>query len=389
MTDIYSEQTKKRNENRCNLLRALHFNGSLTKTAISDCCNLRKSSITNIVSELLESGWIIECSPGRVRSQLMLNPDSWFFMSVLLTRENLTLARVNFLGDMDIILTDEIKDTSPKVLTEHIASAIKANRNNEFPEVVAVSFPGIVDAQSGTVLYAANFPGWSNIPLGDMLYDRTGCKVKITNDVKAQLLAEGWFSHIFKQSDNVMLLNISGGISCAMFIHGQEVIGAQNSAGEIGHIAAGDEGKLCSCGKLDCLEAYCSIPAMIKMIRESFPDVEECKTASDIYALMKNERRVENIIERCCSRITRVLAPLMAAIDPKLLIVATEFCDFSSFIAQALNNYLKIELAGLSSRDIDITISQPVSDGALRGAAVVLIEEAFATGIISGNTING
>lgn len=67
----------------------------------------------------------------------------------------------------------------------------------------------------------------------------------------------------------MFVLQSEPGIGSGLVINGKLVRGADNAAGEIGHIKLNMQGgPLCGCGDRGCLEAYASGPSIVAMAEE-------------------------------------------------------------------------------------------------------------------------
>ena len=121
-------------------------------------------------------------------------------------------------------------------LIEEILSGVAALRTAH-PEVVAlgIGLPGFVDSVNGIVHELTNVVGWEEeVPLRQILRDRTGLTTIIENDAKA--MAYGEFKYgAAKDCRHVLCITIGTGVGGALILDGRLYRGAQLAAGEIGH----------------------------------------------------------------------------------------------------------------------------------------------------------
>src|SRR6185436_4568433 len=96
--------------------------------------------------------------------------------------------------------------------------------------------------------------------------------VAVENSVKACVLAQVWAARGDTVVDGpVAFVNVSDGVGVGIAIDGQLLRGANNIAGEFGHLTLNSGGPLCSCGQRGCLEAYVSKRAVIARYLGSNP----------------------------------------------------------------------------------------------------------------------
>src|SRR5436190_13905072 len=129
---------------------------------------------------------------------------------------------------------------------------------------VGMGAPGPVELDTGVVKLAPNL-GWENVPLRGELQHRLGFPAAIDNDVRVAVLAE----HTVGAGRGVAhMLGIwpGTGIGGGLVLDGKIYTGANNLAGEIGHITIAAGGPKCGCGGRGHLEALASRTAIVRDI---------------------------------------------------------------------------------------------------------------------------
>jgi glucokinase len=176
--------------------------------------------------------------------------------------------------------------------------------------------PGIADREH-QVLRLAPAHGWENVPFATMLTDATGLPATITNDVNACVLAEQLWGSAHGARD-LLWTTVSTGIGGAVIINGRLHEGRGGLAGEVGHLTVAD-GPHCGCGRLGCLEAVASGPAVARTARESGLAV---KDAEQVFVLARaGEPRARQIVERAHAHLARAFSFAANLLDLDLIIV--------------------------------------------------------------------
>lgn len=116
---------------------------------------------------------------------------------------------------------------------------------------VGVGIPGRVDHRTGVVHTAVNL-GIERLPLADRLGAELGVGVRVDNDVKATAL--GAADLLGTPDADLTYLNFGTGVSAATLSCGVLVRGADNLAGEIGHLPIEPDAGRCACGQHGCVE---------------------------------------------------------------------------------------------------------------------------------------
>ncbi len=100
---------------------------------------------------------------------------------------------------------------------------------------IAAGAPGITDVAAGRVLSAPNLIGWNDVPLRDLLQDKTGIATTIENDVNLGALGESWCGAA-QNVANFVFLSIGTGAGAGIVLNGTLHHGATWSAGEVGYM---------------------------------------------------------------------------------------------------------------------------------------------------------
>ena len=115
---------------------------------------------------------------------------------------------------------------------------------------------------SGTIEYAPNLSFKGVIRLTDKLKAKFPTYViAITNDANAAALGEMIYGGA-KGMKNFAMYTLGTGVGSGLVVNGDLVYGHDGFAGECGHTTLIPDGRLCGCGSLGHLEAYCSAPGM-------------------------------------------------------------------------------------------------------------------------------
>ncbi|MEV4743990.1 ROK family protein [Streptomyces sp. NPDC049555] len=194
-------------------------------------------------------------------------------------------------------------------------------RFGEGAVAVGVAVPGIVDAASGTAVYAANL-GWRDVPLRDVLAERLGgIPVAVGHDVRTGGLAEGRIG-AGRGADRFLFVPLGTGIAGAIGIDGRIEAGAHGNAGEIGHVAVrtGPDAPLCGCGGRGCLETLASASAVSRAWAEASGD-PAADAAGCARAVEAGDERARAVWQRAVDALADGLVVAVSLLDPGMLII--------------------------------------------------------------------
>lgn len=121
---------------------------------------------------------------------------------------------------------------------------------------------------TGMIEDGVNLPWPTPVPLAQLISDKFGIPVAITNDANAAAIGEMTYGAARGLKDFIMI-TLGTGVGSGIVINGQVVYGHDGFAGELGHvIVKRNNGRLCGCGRSGCLETYCSATGVARTARE-------------------------------------------------------------------------------------------------------------------------
>lgn len=182
-----------------------------------------------------------------------------------------------------------------------------------------VAVPGIVDADRGIAVYAANL-GWRDVPLRELLAQRLGgVPVALGHDVRTGGLAEGRIG-AGKGADRFLFVPLGTGIAGAIGIAGQIEAGAHGCAGEIGHIVVRPGGPACGCGRRGCLETLASASAVTRAWAKASGD-PDADAADCAKAVESGEPEAIAVWQDAIDALADGLVTALTLLDPRTLII--------------------------------------------------------------------
>ena len=117
--------------------------------------------------------------------------------------------------------------------------------------------------KSGSIEFAPNLK-WAHgrvVHLANLLQEHYHMPVALTNDANAAAIGEMIYGGA-KGMKDFILIALGTGLGSGIVVNGELVYGNDGFAGEVGHVRAKDNGRLCGCGRRGCLEAYVSAPGI-------------------------------------------------------------------------------------------------------------------------------
>src|SRR5271154_1608116 len=132
---------------------------------------------------------------------------------------------------------------------------------------IGICAPGPLNPRSGIVINPPNLPGWRDFPLAAEISKVYLLPVRVDNDGNAAALAEALWG-AGRGYRNIFCATVGTGIGPGIVFDGTIYPGRTGAAAEGGHNTIDYRGPRCGCGKLGCIEALASGPAIARRASE-------------------------------------------------------------------------------------------------------------------------
>ncbi len=380
--------------NRSLILNIIRKYENITRIQLSKRTGLKRSTITNIVNELIESELVIESgyvnsSIGRKSIQLSLNPNKFRLLSLRLTRHHILLGIFDIKLNEHKVLKYELDlSIKPTVILdniiEHIKLIMKDYKAYEFIGI-GISVPGPFIRKNKRTIYSTDFSGWENIDIADLVYHHFKLPIVIEHDANAGALCEWWLNTDFLKQGTLVYLAAGQGIGSGVIVDGKLLTGAIGTFGEIGHTSINYNGKKCNCGNRGCLELYASSSALIQQMKQAlatgkYPNSSLHPNSSIeefFVALKKNDALALTIFDDITASLAIGIINIINTFNPDLIIIGDELAMAGDMLLEKLKPILKTSLLPIIYDNVQIKISKFKMDSALIGAGSCLLEKLF------------
>lgn len=265
--------------NMAAILRCVWDNDQVSKPQIGQALGLSRGTVSALVNELLDAGWLENTGRGSVSSLggkpptlVRINRRRGVAVAATLGGHQVEGALVDLGGD--ILLHRRLSleagggpATALNRLVELIRGLLAEAPANTPPLGICVGSGGLVDHVSGVLIMAAHLPGWHNVAVRDALTAHFDLPIYVDNDARLWALAEYLYGH-GRQVDNLVCIGTRLGLGCGVIIDGQLFRGVDNGAGELGHTVVDATGPLCRCGRRGCWETFTNFDVTEQQVRQ-------------------------------------------------------------------------------------------------------------------------
>jgi len=186
---------------------------------------------------------------------------------------------------------------------------------------LSVSIGGPLDILRGVIKSPPNLPGWTNIPLKQLLHEEFGLPVFVEHDGNAGALAE-WYFGAGRGLRNIIFITMGTGFGAGLILDGRLYRGTSDVAGEIGHIRIAEHGPN-SYGKTGSLEGFGSGSGIARLAQMMYPELwPEGTTVIDVHdAYQAGSAEALAVFDRAAMYLGRGLAMLGDTLNPQRIIL--------------------------------------------------------------------
>ena len=235
---------------------------------------------------------------------------------------------------------------------------------------------------NGSIEFAPNLPWKGKIPLAQMIQERIGIPVALTNDANAAAIGEMTYGAARGMKDFIVI-TLGTGVGSGIVVGGQLVYGHDGFAGELGHMIVRRNGRMCGCGRQGCLETYTSATGVARTAREYLSirsdesllrsvDVDAI-TSKDVYdAAMQGDALALEIFEATGAILGESFADFVTFSSPEAIILFGGLTKSGDLLMNPIKHHMEKNLLPIYKGKTKLLFSQlKESDAAVLGASAL------------------
>lgn len=261
--------TTPKNQMLLKIFKLVHQIGPICKADLMPHTNLKLSTLSRNVDELVKRGFlresgIAEIGRGRPPVLFEIDRNCGFIVGVSITRTNTSIVLLDLhdhpVEHESFLMTS--MHTPDFVLSkiENIIEKFLMKNSISVDQLLGIGIASVgkLDKENGVIVKHGNtFSGWENITIVERLKKKFPVKVLLENVPNAALLGEYRYSkHLEK---NILYWIIGGwGIGCGIMTNGQILDSKQVDIDGYNHMVIDINGRECTCGRKGCLITYSS-----------------------------------------------------------------------------------------------------------------------------------
>jgi glucokinase-like ROK family protein len=391
------DQTLVREINLSIVFNQLWTRAPLSRAQLANLTGLNKTTISSLVHELLTKGFIREAGlrssrGGRPATLIEPNPQAGCMIGVEIGVDFICAILTNFRAELEWRHYESIEqDWRYQQVIERAREIIHdathmADRLGLPLLGVGVGVPGLVDLDSGVVLFAPNLE-WCDVPLQAMLAESLSVPILVDNDANLSALGEYYFGAA-QGVENFIHLAIGVGLGGCVFLDGQPYRGVGGFAGEFGHMAVQDPGLPCKCGGHGCWETVVSTLAVVnraqaavevnphsRILELAHGQTDRITLPLVIKAAEEEDAAALEVLGETGHCLGVGVANLVNAFNPELVVLGGGLSQAVSFLLAAAEKVVADKAVAMPAKSTRIVASVYGEDACVFGAVGYVLHE--------------
>jgi glucokinase len=275
---------------------------------------------------------------------------------------------------------DTRKHLAAGTLFEAIFTAIAALRAaNPNVSAVGMGLPGFVDTKQGVVHGLSNVPGWDDVPMLQMLRERTGLAAAIENDANAMAYAE--FMHgAARGATNAICVTLGTGVGGGLILDGRLYRGSRYAAGEVGHSSIDLHGPRGVYGTPGDLEVYAGNRQLGERAARVYAAAgqprppEECTPLHLEKLARAGDRLAIAMWDTLGNEIGAALTNAIWFLNPDTVVIGGGIAAAAELIFDPIRRSIRLRTSPLFHEQLRIVPAQLGNDGGIIGSAALALE---------------
>jgi glucokinase-like ROK family protein len=380
--------------NLSEVLQLIWREEEISRAEIARRKDLSRSTVSQIVEELLELGLVQEVGAGESHGGrrpivLQFDDDAGAILGVDLGATHVAVTLTNLRGQVLAWEYEKhpVRDDPPGSLQliNRLAEACMASWGGRKRLLLGagMAVPSPVDPARPDLLNEVVIPTWKGVNVAEGLRKRFRVPVLVDNDANLGALAERWWG-AGRDVDDFAYIKLATGIGAGFFVDGKIYRGANGIAGEVGHVSIDPGGALCGCGLRGCLVTRVGAPALLERTRELLSEIpgsalagrdfgismlEDAALAGDALALL--------VVREAADHLGVGVAGLLNLLNPAVVIVGGGLARLGELLLEPLRETVRRRTLATSMAGSSIVTSQLGGRAVAIGAATLLLQRAL------------
>lgn len=377
------------------MLRLIWYERAISRAEIARRTDLARSTVSEIVVELLRTGLVSEVGTGESRGGrrpivLQFQDDACGILGVDMGAAHVAVALTDLRGY--VLAWEEQRhpvradpDGARALIRQLCEKCIATWRRSTRRLVgIGIAVPSPVDPRHPDRLSELVLPDWHGRHGFEALGERFGIPVLVDNDANLGALAERWWG-AGRGVDNFTYIKVATGVGSGHVIDGNIYRGATGVAGEIGHLAIDPHGEPCMCGLRGCLGTLVGQAALISRAKALLTEYPRSALAGGVIsvaaiedAALAGDPLAVRIVREAAEYLGIAVAGMLNLMNPALVILGGDLAPLGELLLEPLRETVRRRTLVSSIEAAEVMTSALGPQAVAVGAATLVLKSALA-----------
>lgn len=252
--------------------------------------------------------------------------------------------------EKEVFLTNNLP---PQIILDNFSKFIEKRNTHGEISSIGIACGGPLDSKKGVIMCPPSLPLWDNIEIVKYFKDKFNIPVYLQNDANAGAVAEFKFG-AGKGYNNIIFITFGTGFGAGLILNGKLYVGANDNAGEIGHVRLTDDGPN-GYFKNGSVEGYCSGSGIKRLAKIMYSERLKGKEDEDIQShggidkidaktiaeLARNGNEFcKSVYEKSGEMLGKTLSILIDIFNPELIIIGGVFMRSQDLLIDKANEQI-------------------------------------------------
>jgi glucokinase-like ROK family protein len=383
-----------RERNLSRLLNIAWGQETISRADISRVADLSRSTVSDIVNDLLRMGLVKTLGAGDSRGGrkpilLGFEDDAYLIVGADMGATHISIAVTDLGGNIRAWRSVACPIRSEpervlEVLRTTIAACLASIPHRTAPLVgIGVAVPCPVDLKSKR-LSPTVLPEWDGIDIAGRLQAAFQVPVFLDNDANLGALAELWWDPAHRGKE-LTYIKLGTGIGAGHILSGEIYRGSNGVAGELGHIAIDLNGPLCACGLRGCLTTFVGAKALVARVETALRTAPSSRLSGGTLdvsriaqAAVDGDPVALQVVGEAGRHLGSAVASLVNLLNPGVVVIGGALSRAGELLLGPIRAIVQGRAFGSSAESVEITTSQLGERAIALGAATLVLQAALA-----------
>ncbi|MBM4116706.1 ROK family transcriptional regulator [bacterium] len=376
------------------ILRLVWQQQRISRAEIAQQTRLSRSTVSEIIAELLPTGLVTEVGIGESRGGrrpiiLEFRDDAAVILGVDMGANHVSVALTDLRGRILAWRSQghPVRTDPPgaRALIGELCGACLQEAAGRRPLVgIGVAVPSPVDPSRPDRLSEVVLPAWTGRLGLEPLSERLGAPLMVDNDANLGALAEhAWGAG--RGVEDFAYIKVATGVGCGYVINGDVYRGATGVAGEIGHLAIAAQGKPCVCGLRGCLATLVGAEALVDRAGELLAEHPTSSlagrplTSADIEsAALAGDPLARRVAAEAAESLGIAVAGLLNLMNPSMVVLGGDLAGLGELLLAPVRETVRRRTLVSLVAAAELRTSELGPPAVAIGAATMVLKEALA-----------